>query len=229
MATGAASDWGEELDTYDVEGSLPGQPWTAYKAKKTRTEKGTDKNFAMTLTKMLKPTVTVEELEKKFQWFYDSPHETRPRPWIRFRQKKCDTASWLAGGIVHPGAHFPLLVFTYNAESNRTGEAKQGRTHRNNERRVAQGKKPWSGKRQCGQQWRPASVEWRSAGAASSVEWKPPPCRASARVSWADERDDLQASGNWHEQGDWQEKGKWQEQDNRQEKYKWQDYQNQWW
>ena len=26
MATGATSDFGERLDTYDVEGSLPGQP-----------------------------------------------------------------------------------------------------------------------------------------------------------------------------------------------------------
>ena len=92
MATGATSDFGETLDTYDVEGSLPGQHWSAYRSTRTRKEKATEKHLATLLTKLLEPTVTVDELAKKFQWYYNSPHETRPRPWIRFRQKKCDTS-----------------------------------------------------------------------------------------------------------------------------------------
>ena len=103
--TRITSDWDETLDTYDVEGSLPGQPWQRCRAKRTsyKTESAVDKHLVTTLEDLLRPTSTLEELEKKFQWRADSyadSYSREPRPWLRFKQKKCDTRSWLAGGHV---------------------------------------------------------------------------------------------------------------------------------
>jgi hypothetical protein len=91
--------------------NVPGQQWHCYRSRCYK-EVAKDKNLEARLVDLLTQTTSRDELDsipKRKGSLYC--------PYLRLKQKPMDKDEFLVEGFIHPGAHFPLCVFTKNASA----------------------------------------------------------------------------------------------------------------
>ena len=99
--------------------NYPGQRWTAYKRD--------DETAEAKLTNLLQQSISLEALEA-----IPKRHGTYNCAYFRVKQKPLDAREWLINGnTLHCGAHFPLMIVTFNARARSQDAAeRRGKTYR---------------------------------------------------------------------------------------------------